>query len=117
MDNKLEAALDYANFSLTLEKQKLAAKRHFKKSIILTYESGTFTVSVELLSYCVTMMNEPLYEQYIIIDDNDIPIEIQDIKDFYTKARRLYYKYCKEYLNEYKRLVNKKDVKGLVLDE
>ena len=117
MDKKLEAALDFTNYSLTLEKQKLIAKNHFKKSIILNYEGGMFTVSMELLSYCKLMEKDSNYEQYIIIDDNDIPIEITNLEEFYTQARRLYYKHCKQYLNEYKRLIGKKDVKGIVFDE
>ena len=50
MDPRLENALTFANYNLTLEREKLQAKENFRIGRVIYRNKGQFTITVELLS-------------------------------------------------------------------
>ena len=51
MDQRLEKALDFSNYMVTLNNQKRVLTEQFKQDIIHYYCGGQFTVTQELISF------------------------------------------------------------------
>lgn len=113
MDEIIEKALEFSNFSVTLNNQKRILKEKCKEELNLYYKGGKFTVTRELLNFCWMLLSKS-YERTVIIDDNDTPVEIEDIHDFFEKLQQQYADATNKYLNDYKELTKKRSIEGFV---
>ena len=80
MDERLEKALDFSNYMVTLNNQKRLLAEQFDQDIIYYTRGGQFTVTQELISFCHTLFASD-QTVAVLIDDNNIPIEIEEIED------------------------------------
>lgn len=112
MDKKLSNALDFANYAHTLHKQKNLAKQKFLDECIVYFNAGKFTVTQDLITSCKVCKSKAI----ILLDDNCIPVEIENVNKFTKLIEQTYLKAISEYFDEYQRLGSYKDVQGL-LDE
>ena len=113
MDEALEKALDFSNFTSTLNAQKRILHEKYLGNLVMYANSGKFTITKELLNF-VWMISDDLNNKTVLIDDNRTPIQIDDVKDFYIKATQQYTDATNKYLDEYKILSTKRSVAGLV---
>lgn len=113
MDEKLEKALDFGNYSATLDNQKRMLHEKFVTDTIYFTNGGQFTISKELINYVSILVNTG-QESSVLIDDNDIPIEITDIEDFYSNIMNKYFVALNDYHTSYKKLESSRTVSGLV---
>lgn len=113
MDESLEKALEFANFTATLNNQKKILHEKYKDDLVLYHQGGRFTVSKEFFSFVsnLTLLNIP---QTVITDDNDTPILVEDVNNFMDLVKQQYATATNRYLNEYKKLTTKRSVEGLV---
>jgi hypothetical protein len=94
MDEALEKALDFSNFTATLNAQKRILHEKY-------------------LNFCF-MLTSTSINKTILIDSNKTPIEINDVEEFMLKATQHYTDATNKYLEEYKILSTKRNVEGLV---
>ena len=113
MDEALEKALDFSNFTATLNAQKRILHEKYLGDLVIYSNSGKFTVSNELLNFCF-MLTSTSINKTVLIDDNRTPIHIDDVKEFMLKATQHYTDATNKYLDEYKILSTKRSVEGLV---
>jgi len=113
MDERLEKALDFANYMTTLNNQKRVAKEKFYENNVHYFNGGQFSVTKELLNFC-NMLVQSGQENVVLIDDNDIPVRIDNIDDFYQDALNIYFTSTNEYHTEYENIRSKRKVSGLV---
>jgi len=113
MDERLEKALDFANYMTTLNNQKRVLKEKYLESRIHYFNGGQFSVTKELLNFC-NMLVQSGQENVVLIDDNDIPVRIDNIDDFYQDALNIYFTSTNEYHTEYENIRSKRKVSGLV---
>lgn len=113
MDERLEKALDFSNYMITLENQKRILKEQYQSNIIFYFGGGQFTVTQQLLSFCHSLV---LLEQTstILIDDNDIPVEIENLVEFTDNLINVYWKASNTYLIEYNKLRSNRTIEGIV---
>jgi len=113
MDERLEKALDFSNYMITLENQKRILKEQYQSNIIFYFGGGQFTVTQQLLSFCHSLV---LLEQTstILIDDNDIPVEIENLVEFTDNVISAYWKASNTYLIEYNKLRSNRTIEGIV---
>ena len=71
------------------------------------------SVTKELLNFC-NMLVQSGQENVVLIDDNDIPVRIDNIDDFYQDALNIYFTSTNEYHTEYENIRSKRKVSGLV---
>lgn len=115
MDDKLKNALDFANYAYTLHNQKKLLKQKFFDDCVLYYDAGKFTITRDLISYCLNSQSKRENNgSVIILDDNDIPIQVKDIDIFTGKIIEVYNQSLEDYYNEYQKLQSNKSVKGLI---
>jgi hypothetical protein len=102
-DERLQKALDFSKYRVTLYNQKENAKLKLKQALIYAKNGGTFEVSQTLISFVLTLIafNQ---EQAILIDTNGNPIEIGNLPEFLEAIVDKYSEATNDYLIEYKKI-------------
>ena len=113
MDTRLEKALEFSNYMITLGNQKRILKEQFQNNLIHYYNGGQFTVATGLVSFCQSLL---ALEQTstILIDDNSIPVDVEDLELFTGDILSVYWKAANTYLTEYNKLKKNRTVEGIV---
>ena len=113
MDERLEQAIESSNFLITLENSKRVLKEQYKESLVCYHNKGQFSISMELISYLQTLIGMNQTET-VLIDDHDIPIQIENLKLFVLEVMNQFYNANNKYLIEYNKLVKKRSTKDIV---
>jgi len=111
MDNKLEKALDFANYAHTLHNQKKLIKQKFKDDCVYYYNAGKFTINDKLISLCILYKEDT---NVILLDDNEIPIQVKNMGSFTNTIIKQYENAKESYYKEYSQLTSHKSVEGLI---
>ena len=113
MDKRLEKALDFSNFRMILTTRQENLKTLMNNKLMLSYGGGLFKVDKELLSFTALILMGA-GEEAILIDQNDIPIKITDLKDFAEKAKEKYEKALEQYYNSYQKLSEAREIRKVI---
>ena len=114
MDERLEKALDMSNYMVTLNNQKRLLNEQYKENLIYYFNGGQFTVTQDLISFCQSLVSMD-QEESVLIDDNNIPISIDNLQDFTKNVHSTYFVASNRYLMEYnKRLKQNRSVQGIM---
>lgn len=113
MDERLEEAIEFSNFMVTLENQKRVLREQYYESLIHYHNKGQFTIDPNMISFLQTLLNMNQTE-VVLIDDNELPIQIEDLRGFMLEVTNIYFTASNKYLVEYNKLVSSRSVKGLI---
>jgi hypothetical protein len=113
MDERLEKALEFSNFMVTLNNQKRIFKEKFEQDIIYYHKGCQFTVNKELVCFCKIMMLQE-QDSIVLIDDNSRPVEIEDLETFYNSILSVYHQASNEYLNKCNTLLKDRSINKMV---
>lgn len=113
MDERFQEAIDFSNFMVTLETQKRVLKEQYYEALIHYHNKGQFTINPEKISFLQTLLNMNQTD-VVLIDDNELPIQIEDLKSFMLEVTNIYFTASNKYLVEYTKLVSSRSVKGLI---
>lgn len=113
MDERLEKALDISNYMVTLNNQQRLLKEQYTENLVYYYNGGQFTVTQQLISFCQSLIS---LEQVstILIDDNNIPVEVEDLKTFSFSIYSTYFEASNRYLMEYNKLKKNRSVESIM---
>lgn len=113
MDERLEKALDFSNYMVTLNNQRRALKEKFLASLVYFYNGGSFTVTKELINFVKTLVDTGNDTDVVLIDDNDIPVSVKDLNDFLSSIMNIYFTAANEYYTEYQTLRKNRTIEGM----
>jgi len=113
MDEKLKQALDFSNYMITLNNQKRVLKEQYQNDIVYYFNGGQFTVKQELVSFCQALIALKQTET-ILVDDNGIPVEIEELVEFTKNVVGVYFAATNKYLIEYNKLKSNRTVEGII---
>ena len=113
MDERLEKALEISNYMATFENHKRILKEQYKENLVLYYKGGQFSITRELISFCQSLLSLE-QESTILIDDNDIPVDCDDLQDFTNALLNNYQSYSNRYLTDYNKLMNERSVESIM---
>jgi hypothetical protein len=113
MDERLKKALDYSNFMITLTNQKRILLEQYNNDLMYYFNSGQFTVSQQLVSFCQSLLSLKQTET-VLVDDSGLPVEIENLEDFTKNILNVYFKASNRYLTEYTKLKKNRTVEGIV---
>lgn len=113
MDERLEQALEFSNYMVTLNNQKRVLREKYYESLIYYFNGGQFSVTKELISFCQSLIALDQTSTYLV-DDNDIPVEIEDLQDFTGNVLNVYWTATNTYHVEYQKIRKNRSVAGLV---
>ena len=113
MDERLEKALNFSNYMLTLNNQKRLLVEKYQEELIHFYNGSQFTLTRELITFVSAMVSADQNE-LVIIDDNDLPCLVEDLESFYNEILDQYTTASNKYFTEYVKLKNNRSVEKLV---
>ena len=113
MDERLKQALDFSNYLTTLNNQIRAEKEKFSSSVICYHNGGIFTIDRSLINH-LHFLKDIQRQIPIILDDNDTPIEIQDLNAFYDEVIEKYFSALEKFNDGYKNLRRQRSVENLI---
>lgn len=113
MDERLTKALEFANYSVTLENQRRALKEKYLADIIFYHNGGCFAVTKELINFVKTLVDTGNDTGVVLIDDNNVPVEIADLNVFLETILNKYFTASNEYYTEYQKLRKQRSVEGI----
>lgn len=112
MDEKLSKALEFANYTQTLEDKKSQIKEKFYQTTIYFFAGGQFSVNESLL--CFVSLLQQKQNEAILIDDNDNPIKVDDLQTFQNNILDVYFQATNEYFTNLQNIKNKRSIEKLV---
>ena len=113
MDERLEKALDFSNYMLTLNNQKRLLSETYQESLIYFYNGSQFTITRELITFVSAMVSAD-QDEIVITDDNNIPCLVEDLENFYNEIINIYTSASNNYHTEYLKLKTSRSVEKLV---
>lgn len=114
MDERLEKALKFSNYMVTLNNQKRVLRENFKENSIFYFNGGQFTLTKDLITFVNMLVERDNTEDIVLIDDNETPICIENLENFLTDVLDRYFLAANQYHVKYKELLNKRSVHKLV---
>jgi hypothetical protein len=113
MDERLSNALDFSNYMITLTNQKRILFEQYQNDLLHFFNGGQFIVTQQLISFCQSLLDLK-QDETVLIDDNGIPVSIDDLDAFTNEILNVYFKASNKYLTEYNKLKTNRTVKGIV---
>lgn len=114
MDSRLEQALDFSNFRIIFSTRQKNLKRLFDNKLLFHYNSGIFKATPEFLAFLVTIIMREKQDGFVFIDQNDTPIHIEDLDDFYNTAFDKYKTSILQYYKHYQKLSEAKEIRKVL---
>lgn len=113
MDERLSNALKFSNYMITLNNQKKLIKEKFKEKTIYYSNGSKFTISQELINFVNFLVTKKI-NQFVLLDDNELPVKIENLEEFLENILDQYYASTNEYYNDYQKIKVARSVEKLV---
>ncbi len=113
MDERLEKAFQTANYMTTLSNQRKVILEEFQQSLIYYYQGASFTIDRSLITFVSTLVARDISSS-IVLDDNNIPVEITDLKSFLDEIMSIYFSATNDYLVKFNQIKSKRRVGDLI---
>ena len=113
MDERLVKAQEFANYRVTLQQKQEVLKLKMQNALRFSSNGGTFHIDRELIAFAKTLLDEGLTET-VLLDINENPILITNLKSFYETVYSKYFEATNEYVREYTKLRKARRVSTIV---
>jgi predicted HTH transcriptional regulator len=113
MEERLQKALEFANYRQTLNNQLHKIKIRAEGLLIFAKNGGNFNVNQELICFLDYLVRTGITETSILDSDN-IPVQIADVAEFLKEITRRYFEVTDDYLKEYQDIRKLRNVKSIV---
>lgn len=117
MDERLEKALKFSNYMVTLNNQKKLLKEKYFEDLLYFNSGCQFTVTKELITFVGLLIDRGNDSDVVLTDDNDIPAKISDLKAFYEGILNAYFTAANNYHTQYEELRKNRSVELLINHE
>lgn len=114
MDERVEKAFQVTNYFGTLASQKKVITEEFNQKLIHYQNGGTFKVSQDLINFTRLLLDKNIVTDVALIDDNNLPVLIEDLNSFHETIFSKYFEAVNEYAFKYAEIKSKRKVKDLV---
>jgi hypothetical protein len=114
MDERLSQALEFSNYITTINNQKRMIKEKYFQSLIYFCQGGQFTITKELITFVTLLVEKGNVENIVLVDDNDTPIQINDLEMFLDEILSKYFETANTYHQKYTELAKNRDIGSLV---
>jgi len=104
---QLQTLISTAKLNQSIQEQRSIERHKFRQSTIVAHNGGMFTITPELLlhlRFIVADLSPDDAASTIIIDDNSIPIRIDDCNQVLTEWTGIWRKATNQYATEYAKL-------------
>jgi len=112
MDERLQKALEFSKYRISLFNRKEDLKVKINNMLIHAHNGGIFKTSQELISFVKLLLDEGK-STVVLIDQNGNPIEIQDLQMFFDDVFSKYFEATNYYHIEYSKLRSARSVNSI----
>lgn len=112
MDQRLKEALDFSQFRTTLQIQKANLKNKAENQMTVSHKGGLFRADQNLISYVSSLISTDI-KQYVILDQNEIPVMIDNLLEFRESLIGANKQAMNEWYSEYSKLKTSRSVAKL----
>lgn len=113
MDERLERALDFANYRRTLSNQKKNVISRMKVLQTVHHNSGAFFADANTIAF-VNALIQAGKKTAILLDTKENPIEIADLQEFLELLVGHYVEATNEYKVQIDKLKKSRDIKKIM---
>lgn len=113
MEERLEKALAFSNYRQTLNSQFQKLKIKTQGLLIFAKNGGSFTISPELICF-LDYIERSGATKTILLDDNNLPVAIEDVPEFLKEILRRYNSVTSDYYLEYQEIRKARNVKSIL---
>ena len=113
MEERLQKALEFANYRQTLNNQLHKAKIKTEGMLTFAKNGGSFKVSQELICFLDYLIRNKITKQ-TLLDSNNTPVEIPDISEFLIEITTRYFEVTNDYLQEYQSIRKARNIKSIL---
>ena len=113
MEERLQQALEFANYRQTLNNQLHKVKIKAEGLLMFAKNGGNFIINQELICFLDYLTRSGITEANIL-DSNNIPVRIEDTESFLNEIRKRYFEVTDDYLKEYQVIKKLRNVKSII---
>ena len=113
MDERLEKALEFANYRITLSNKKRDIKTRMEFLQSVHYRKGAFLANPQTISFVDTLIRANK-KSAIIVDKNDNPIEVEDLTEFLELLISAYTEATNEYKVQMDKVTKSRNIKKIM---
>ena len=113
MDEKLQKALEFANYRQTLNNQLRQLKVRTQSQLIFAKNGGSFTIDRELICFFEYIVSKKL-KDVTVLDDAETPIQIINPKEFLEEITLRYFEVTSDYFRDFQQIKKSRSVKSIV---
>ena len=114
MDEKIEKAFAVANYMATLSNQRRIILEEDSQKLLYYVNGATFRISPELINFTKTVIDLGHVDDVAFVDSNNLPIIINDVKEFFDDITLIYFESTNEYSVKYAELKSKRKISDIV---
>lgn len=97
MDERFEKALESINLMTTISNQKQIFFEEFQQATVHYQNGGVFSAQPELITFVKSVVDMGYDGEFVLVDKNNNPIQIDNIKTFLTDILDKYTSAANEY--------------------
>lgn len=113
MDERLEKALEFANYRITLSNKKRDIKTRMEFLQAVHYRKGSFIANEKTISFVDTLIRANK-KSAVIVDKNDNPIEVEDLTEFLDLLIGAYTEATNEYKVQMEKVAKSRNIKKIM---
>ena len=113
MEERLQKALEFANYRQTLNNQLHKVRVRAEGLLMFAKNGGNFSVNQELICFLDYLVRTGITETNIL-DSNNIPVQIDDVEKFLKEVTQRYFEVTNDYLAEYQSIRKMRNVKSII---
>ncbi len=114
VDERLKKALDISNYMVTLNNQKRLLKEKFYEDLMYFDSGSQFIVTQQLITFVKMLIDSGYDVDVVLVDDNDIPVKINNLETFYQNILDVYFSAANFYMNEYENLKKNRTIEKII---
>lgn len=113
MEAKIEKAFEIASLMATLNSQKRLLEEEFEQTLLYYYNGGVFKATEHRLAFLNAIKSKEI-ESIVLLDDNNTPILIEHIDNFFGDLLSHYIEATNRYYYQHKKITSSKTVESII---
>lgn len=114
MDERLQKALEFSNYTLTLNNQKRNIKNRVAQLQLVHYNSGVFVADHATISFFKTLVDMKKDSNIVVMDSKENPVKVVDLNELLDKLVNAYFSAMNEYDSENEKLRKARSIKQIM---
>ena len=113
MDERLEKALEFSNYALTINNQKRNIRNRVAQLQIVHFSGGVFVADHVTISFIKTL-TDMKHKSFIVIDSKNNPITVKNLKELLEKLMDAYISATTEFDIENEKIKKSRNIKKIM---